>query len=293
MNLQEYLEQDKERLISSLKQAGTAERAIPLIESEYDRLLYEYNEQCEDDYERRCAAMMLQTARMAAQMIDCVGETKIWEQGGKLLTDEKKKVRLPAILLLIAGLLLSVASAAVLAGADVALDRVYAMPAIAAGFVAGLVCLFFAGFFFRKTLPAKFSDKQLMAEHKIDAEKIYTSMHSILLIADRNIRDAMAAKAAETQQKDKNNEAYRDTSDLALYSDLLEASMAKDPEYALDQLSKVPFYLHQKGIEAVNYSEEYRNWFDVIPGEKRETIRPALIKDGRLLKKGIVSGDRL
>ena len=50
-------------------------------------------------------------------------------------------------------------------------------------------------------------------------------------------------------------------------------------------------HLHQKGIEAVEYSEENRSWFDVIPGEKRETIRPALVKDGRLLKKGIVSGE--
>ena len=60
MNLQEILEKDRERLIASLKQAGTPERAVPVIESEYDRLLYEYNEQCSDDYERRCAAMILQ-----------------------------------------------------------------------------------------------------------------------------------------------------------------------------------------------------------------------------------------
>ena len=78
------------------------------------------------------------------------------------------------------------------------------------------------------------------------------------------------------------------TSDAAFLR--LKASLAKDGAYALDQISKVPFYLHQKGIEAMEYSEEYRTWFDVIPGEKKETIRPALVKDGRLLKKGIVSG---
>jgi hypothetical protein len=118
MNLQEILEKDRERLTASLKQAGTPERAVGVIESEYDRLLYEYNEHCSDDFERRCAAMMLQTARMAAPLADCIGETAIWEQGGKLLTDEKKKVRVPAVILLVAGIVLSLASVIALFGID-------------------------------------------------------------------------------------------------------------------------------------------------------------------------------
>ena len=288
MNLQEILEKDRERLIASLKQAGTPERAVPVIESEYDRLLYEYNEQCSDDYERRCAAMILQTARMSAPLADCIGETAIWEQGGKLLTDEKKKVRLPAVLLLAAGIVLVLASVIALFGIDPTLDGVFASPAMAAGFACGLVFLFLAGLFFRKTTKASYSEKQLKAEPHIDAEKINRAMHSILLVTDRNISDALSAKRIEEEQQGR--EPSEDKNDLALYSDLLEASLAKDGAYALDQISKVPFYLHQKGIEAMEYSEEYRTWFDVIPGEKKETIRPALVKDGRLLKKGIVSG---
>jgi hypothetical protein len=108
------------------------------------------------------------------------------------------------------------------------------------------------------------------------------------MIVDRNIADALSAKKIEEAQR--GEEPTETNNDLSLYSDLLEASLAKDGEYALDQISKVPFYLHQKGIEAMNYSDEYRSYFDVIPGEKQETIRPALVKDGHLLKKGIVSG---
>ncbi|MBR2552640.1 MAG: hypothetical protein IKF05_06610, partial [Erysipelotrichaceae bacterium] len=91
MRLQEYLEKDREKLLASLQQAGTADRAIPVIESEFDRLLYQYNEGCNNDYERRCASQMLQTARMSAPLLDCIGETKIWEQGGKLISGENKK----------------------------------------------------------------------------------------------------------------------------------------------------------------------------------------------------------
>lgn len=289
MNLQEILEKDRERLIASLRQAGTPDQAVPVIESEYDRMLYEYNEQCSDDYQRRCASMILQSARMSVPLIDTIGETKIWEQGGKLISGESKKVRMPAVLLLVCGIVIILASAAVLAGPEEALNNVFEMPAIGGGFILGIVFLFLSGLFFRKTTKASYSDKELKAEPRIDAEKIWRSMHAVALVADRNITDALAAKRLEEEQN--GQEPAEDKTDLALYSDLLEAQLAKDGEYALDQISKVPFYLHQKGIEAMEYSEEYRSWFDVIPGEKKETIRPALVKDGRLLKKGIVSGD--
>ena len=289
MNLQSYLEKDRERLLASLQQAGTPERAIPLIESEYDRLLYEYNEQCSDDYERRCASMMLQTARMAAGQIDCLGEIKIWEQGGKLISGETKKVRPVSIALIAAGIILPIVSLLFISGTDNTLDKVFSAPLAAVAFFGGLACLFLGGLFFRKETKASYSEKELKAEPHIDANKIYRTMHAILLVADRNIADALSAKRMEEEQK--SQDPYQDKADLAFYSDLLEASLAKDGEYALDQISKVPFYLHQKGIEAVEFSDEYRSWFDVIPGEKQETIRPALVKDGRLLKKGIVSGD--
>lgn len=288
MNLQELLEKDRERLLASLRQAGTPEQAVPVIESEYDRLLYAYNEHCDDDFERRCASMILQSARMSVPLIDTIGETKIWEQGGKLLTDESRKVRLSALLLLAGGIILLTASIAVLAGIETALNRLFATPSILFALLAGLVCLFLGGLFFRKTTKASYSEKQLKAEPRIDADRIYRALHAVLLVADRNIADAVSLKRLEEVQSAQ--EPAENKADLSLYSDLLEAQLAKDGEYALDQISKVPFYLHQKGIEAVAYSEENRSWFDVIPGEKQETIRPALVKDGRLLKKGIVSG---
>ena len=289
MNLQSYFEKDRERFVASLKQASTPEKAIPVIESEYDRILYEYNEQCEEDYERRCAAMILQSARMTAPLIDSFGEIKIWEQGGKLLNDEKKKVDGKAVLLLIVGIVLTVASVIVLGGSDMVLNKCFSMPAVPIAFFAGLACLFFSGLFFKKTTKAVYSEKQLKAEPHIDAEKIYRTMHAVLLVADRSIADALSAKRMDEESK--LQDPVESKADLSFYSDLLEASLAKDGEYALDQISKVPFYLHQKGIEAVEYRDDIRSWFDVIPGERHETIRPALVKDGRLLKKGIVSGD--
>ena len=291
MRLQEYLEKDREKLLASLQQAGTADRAIPVIESEFDRLLYQYNEGCNNDYERRCASQMLQTARMSAPLLDCIGETKIWEQGGKLISGENKKVRLPALLLLIAGIALPLAAVIVMTGTEEALREVMELPMIGLCFAGGLVCLFQAGLFFTKRNNAFYSDKQLKAENKVDANKIYQTLHAVLLIADRNISEALSAQRLEERQREEAGENPQDLDALSLYGDLLEAGRSGDGEYALDQIGKLTFYLHQKGIEPLEYSEENRTWFDVIPGERKETIRPALVKDGKLLKKGIVAGE--
>ena len=290
MTLLEYLDKDKDKLLASFAQAQTAERAIPIVEAEYDRLLYEYNENARSDHERRYVAGMLQTARMATPLLDCIGETKIWEQGGKLLNEEKKKVRLPAIILMIAGPVLIAGVMIVISGIDAILNRITDKPVLIGALIGGMACLFLGGFFFIRKKKASYSEKELKAENRIDPHRIYQAMHAILMIVDRNISETLAAEEAEKQRMEEDEGLLQENGELALYSDLLEAARSKDGEYALDQLSKIAFFLHQKGIDVVEYSDDKRSFFDTIPGERSETIRPALVKDGHLLKKGVVSG---
>ena len=75
--------------------------------------------------------------------------------------------------------------------------------------------------------------------------------------------------------------------DLSLMGELLEASYSRDGEYALDKLNQLKFRLHQEGIETVDYSPENENWFDRLPSSQSTTIRPALVFNGQLLKKGL------
>ena len=290
MTLLEYLDKDKDKLLASFAQAQTAEKVIPIVEAEYDRLLYEYNEDARNDHERRYVAGMLQTARMAAPLLDCIGETKIWEQGGKLLNDEKKKVRLLAIILVVAGILLLAAITIVICGIDAVLNRITDKPVLIGAFALAVCFLFFGGFFFIRKKKASYSEKQLKDENRVDPQRIYQAMHAVLMIVDRNLNEALAAEEAEKQISDEDVELLQGSSELSLYSDLLEAARSGDGQYALDQLSKVAFFLHQKGIDVLEYSDDKRSFFDTIPGERNETIRPALVKDGHLLKKGVVSG---
>ncbi len=68
---------------------------------------------------------------------------------------------------------------------------------------------------------------------------------------------------------------------------LLEAANTQDGAYALKAIPALRSALGTRGIEEVEYSEENREYFDMYPGtEEGMTIRPALMKDGKLLMRG-------
>ena len=74
---------------------------------------------------------------------------------------------------------------------------------------------------------------------------------------------------------------------LDLLVSQLEARASGRPEMAMRSLARAEQYLHMLGVEVVYYDSECAKWFDVLPtmGATR-TIRPALLKDGELLRRG-------
>lgn len=68
---------------------------------------------------------------------------------------------------------------------------------------------------------------------------------------------------------------------------LLEAAQTQDGEYALKAVPSLAAALSEQGVEAVYYSRENEQYFDFFPGtEAGLTIRPALMKEGKLLARG-------
>ena len=82
----------------------------------------------------------------------------------------------------------------------------------------------------------------------------------------------------------------------------LSASSMTDIEQALRQLFNFDFHQQmmdneslgrpRQQIEVVDYSKENEKYFDLMPGSKAATIRPAMVAQGGLLKKGLASTGR-
>ena len=68
---------------------------------------------------------------------------------------------------------------------------------------------------------------------------------------------------------------------------LLEAVYTQDGDYALKAAPQLVSALNEQGVELVEYTPDHRDWFELFPGtEDGLTIRPALVKEGRLLARG-------
>lgn len=77
---------------------------------------------------------------------------------------------------------------------------------------------------------------------------------------------------------------------LDLLTALMEAKASGRSELAMRSLSQAEQYLHALGVELIAYDAAHAQLFDVLPtmGEAR-TIRPAMMKDGKLLRRGVAA----
>ena len=292
MKMTDILDKDKDHLLTELASAASAEKAIRVLENEMDKLLLKHNEQSKSERERDAAAYMMQAVRLSLPLIDSAGRAKVWEH--ETGEDEKGGVGASVILLAIVGIALCVFGLApfvlaALSGSD-ANTRNYIITRLAS-IIGGLVAIFLSGYLFRKQ-PAKRS-RQQHVEIRVDADKIYRNFRTAILSIDQSLEEVLAKERWEQREQAGNIDGRKATTpELELFSDLIAASYSGDPEYALEKLEEIKYFLHKQQIEVVDYSESTKQYFDLMPGVTTGTIRPALIADGALLKKGLASSGR-
>lgn len=287
MKLIELLDKDKENLLTELAASKAAGKAVMILENELDKLLLTYNEQCSNERERSAAAYMMQAIRLSLPLIDSAGETKLWETGSA--SQSKGRVNPLAFLLIIIGLvlcgwgLMPLVDGTLDAGREIDFIRLAGLElgGLAAALIAGLLA---------KYSKQKETRRNQRVEVQMDANKIYRSFRNAILSVDQNLDEIRAMERWDKRDTAGQIDGHEvSASELDLFSDLLAASYSQDPEFALEKIEEIKYYLHKQQIEAVDYSEENAAFFDMMPSQRAGTIRPALVADGRLLRKGMAS----
>ena len=262
MGTRELLEQDKERLLQRLESAGQPQEAIRIMEDEVSRILYKYNQDCPDERVSEEALYSLQTVQAALPLADSAGRVSAYQRTSAASRKQPGKAfTLP----LAAAAVMSAASVLmmVFAGKGALLTCLPVSLLLAAG---GLGLAFYAG---RKNgnAPARPSQDDQYYEVSLDHNKLYHSLLAVLTVVDRNLGEVEnAAKLTMADSAEIRREA--DTPQLNLLAD---------------------FYLHRKGIDTLDYSPDRSKWFDMMPAQSDGTLRPALVEDGVLLKKGLAA----
>lgn len=291
MKLTELLEKDKDHLLTEISAAGTAEKAVAVLEKEVDKLLLTHNDAAASDAERNSAAHMMQAVRLSLPFIDSLGSTKVFEKGvGD--SGPKKKTSIAGILLVIAAIILLVYGLMplIMLGMNAAETANARNDLITRGIsiLMGAAALYLSGTMQNKTGPAK--KKEYHVEQKVDADRIYRNFRTVMISVDQSLDEVrLTEKQAHREQAGKLEGREASPAEIELFSDLLAASYSGDPEFALEKIAGIKYYLHRQQIEVVDYNEDNASYFDMMPGANAGTIRPAMIADGKLLKKGLAS----
>lgn len=289
----DLLDKDKSNLITELSSAALPEKAIKVLENETDKLVLKFNEQSGSERERETAAYLMQAVRLALPLIDSTGTTKVWEHDKeqKKAKSSSDKISVPSALLMFAGIILCIYAMfpMIIAGMEASepattRELVIRMIAVFGGLAAGIV----GGLLVRRG-PVRTAKEQQVEIH-VDADKLYRYYRTVILSVDQSLDEVGARERWDKREQAGNIDGRPATTpELDLFSDLLAASYSGDPEYALEKIEAIKYYLHRQQIEVVDYSDSTKQFFDTMPGSKAGTIRPAMVADGNLLKKGLAS----
>ncbi len=295
MEMMDFLEADKEQLMSGLRSAGSPEKAQNVVEKEFDRLLLRYNEECEIERVRDTARYLLQAAKMMVPMLSAAGEARIWSSGsGSGSNKGASKMTWQTIACLAGGILFlagAVIGLAVSAGSGLTLSSLFG--AVPAAILAG-VLLFWAG---RLSLdksagPGQGTEEGQQVELRVNPERVWSCMRAVILSVDKSLLEAEEAVNYEKSQLPPSSGNGITPEEAELFSGIMEnaySSLGEDPgdTAAQETISVVRYYLHRKQVETVEFGGGKREWFELLPGKSDMTLRPAFVRDGVLIRKGL------
>lgn len=272
MNAADAFEQNRPQLETQLQRAGTLEEAVAACTMALERTACALMQDEQDEQARQRQQAVLALARRAPELLRAA------EAKAELVLADVPKPAQKGGVLGLSGLALG-GAAALLALAGYAL--IDGKPLMAAAQLVGLAMLVLGG---RSGAAGEAARYEARAVCRVDAQAMCLRLSQLCRAADVCVSDLalLAHDAGRARLSGTADEAMLD-----LLCALMEAKQSGRAELALRSLDQAEQYLHLLGMELVLYTPENAAMFDLLPtlGEAR-TIRPALVREGKLLRRG-------
>lgn len=284
--LLELLESDREMILASLNRDRSPAAAQAALEKALDRVALRYAEQCADATSRDAAQAILRALRSALPLVDSVGEVRRWQRTAPDLT---RRIKPAALGLMALGVVLELA---VMLGLLITGGRLTGALAFIEALLPaalGMAALYWAGLKQGRPLKQKDEAPDLRDEFLIDADRVWHHLRGMLLLADSAVEHARSQATVDQQRQATAGQSPLDQAQAELFAGLLENCYAQDSAEGREMAEGIRFYLHGMGVEAADYAKGREAWFEFLPAQKPGTIRPALLHDDKLIKKGLAS----
>ena len=289
-SLSQLLEQDKEQVFASLQADRESGRARQVLEKETDRLMYLAARAADSSSRSRAVQGMLQVVKNTLPLLESVTDTEVWEKSASSASGRKRRVSAAAVASFAAGLFCIVAGLFSQASAG----KVVSPGAVlwAAG---GCVLLALGGYLTGRGRGGLEGAKpEVTYSFLVDPARVWHVLQGIVLTADHSLEEAEEYARLESSSQ-AGESAGLDKEELAFFAELLENAYARrrkapDDAALAEQVESIRYYLHSRGVETEDYSEQSAGWFEVLPsGGGNVTIRPAMLHEGALIRKGLAT----
>ena len=273
VTMSSLLKADEEKIRSQLKadEAFDQDRrqSEARLKETLDRMLLRYNAACTDDPMRQAAADC-----QAAAMRDML---ELLSAGIAQKEISKRRFRTGGVIALLVAVIFG------LTGALTVRDY---FPVGCALFVLSALSGFLAGRLW-------YGEREVRVRAGLDADAVWRTLKKTADTVDRKTEEFLdlsrgwRQSAAAGASAAPAGAAVPDAESLKLMGSLLEALYAQNGDFALRQLKLLLPWLKQQGIEAVDYTPDTAELFEVLPTKQgTATLRPALVADGKLLQSG-------
>ena len=274
MNATTAFEHRREALREQLEAAQDAPQAIAALTMALEQTACELAQDEQDERARQRQQAVLALAKRAPQLLHAARA-----EGEMRLPSAQREKAAPRLGKLQLGGALILAALAIALLADGKL--LYALLQ-----AAGAALLLFGGARAKAAAPQE-NGARAVGVLRFDAAELVRTVSELCGAADVCVgdlalleRDATSAAAPGAM----------DEATVDLLVSLLEARATGRGDVALESLSLAEQALRARGVEVVPYSTGSAAMFDLLPtlGEER-TVRPALTKDGKLLRRGVAA----
>ena len=277
--LEELLKEDSEAFSSQLSACDDERMAEKKCEEELSRLLSLYNDQNLSETVRRSANDQVSALRSALPLLYAHGEVKIYQEHAS-----KKKLggngffRVVAWIFAIAAVVLCVLGM-----------RTFSQTSLLAIACAAGACVFF--WLYGKSFREVRSGEDVVhGKVGVDASAILHALKGMLAVVDHALEELEEDEKSQQRLLLKKSSGTSNDSSLDVYQRLLECAYAdKDSDLSKEIISEIHYTLHQKEIAIVDDDKNHPEYFDHIPGSSG-IVRPALVQDGFVMRKGLASG---
>lgn len=281
MTLLEIYKSRKDNLALRIKESKSLYETGSVLSEAFETMQYQYLSQGDNDTLTDQLTALVNMAKASFPMIESVNKYRLWEKAeeGK---EPKKKSPVPGLVAVLIALTMIYGSLGYyMFTKNIKFADMQTYFAVIGG---GCLVLLVAGFmlFHRKKTKLKAT-----VEISVDADDLLKKVEDIVVQIDEILVSVKAEKQTTATQLANAIETAINRDEVQLFSYLMEAKYSGEADFALEQLDEVEHYLAKQDVLLVNYTKGNERYFEFLEGEETKTIRPAFVRKGEVLIKGL------